>query len=784
MPKALKIVLIVLAALVALAIAAVAIIAATFNPNDYKPLIIKTVQEKKQRTLSIPGEIRLTFFPRLGADLGQISISEHRRPEEFASVRRASVSLALLPLFSKQLVVDRIVIDGLHVNIVRHKDGTTNVDDLMSKDESSGEQLKFDIDGVRITGSSVAFDDRQAGRKLAIGNLDLTTGKIANGVASKFDLSADVRNSAPALDAKVTAKSGFTIDLDRKHYVLDGIDAEIRGKLLDFADSRLTLKGDAGLKPDAKQIALDGITLAFAGKRDGQEIDFRLDAPKLNVTDQAVTGGKVGGELTLKSGSRTVTATYALPSFEGSPKSFRLPALTLDAAVRDKDLEANAKLSGAFAGNLDKMLFSSPKLTLALDGKQGGNAISGALATPLEADLQGKAIRLPGIAADMVLPNPGGGTLKLKANGRADVDLDKMAATTALKGSLDESSFDAKFNVGKFSPLALHFDVGIDRINLDRYRVNKPAAVAPAKADPKAAADKPIDLAFLKDLNVTGNVRIDGVTVQNMKAANLRAGIRIAGGRAAVEPLTASLYGGSVSGALSATAANPPQFAVRQSLTGIQVGALLRDAIGKEPVDGRGNVQLDVTTRGATVPAMKKALDGTARLDLRDGAVRGINIAQVIREGRARLGALRGDTGTQSQSGTGSAEQKTDFSELSGSFRIANGVARNDDLTVKSPLLRIAGSGDVNLGEDRLDYLVRATVVSTLQGQGGPELQALKGVTVPVRLSGPFAAIGWKVDFGAMAQEAAKQKIEEKKEDVKKKLQEQLGNKLKGLFGK
>ena len=136
------------------------------------------------------------------------------------------------------------------------------------------------------------------------------------------------------------------------------------------------------------------------------------------------------------------------------------------------------------------------------------------------------------------------------------------------------------------------------------------------------------------------------------------------------------------------------------------------------------------------------------------------------------------------QQGSGSTSEKTDFSELTGSLRIVNGVAHNDDLSAKSPLIRVAGNGDVNIGEDRLDYTVKATVVSTLQGQGGPELQAMKGLTVPVRLTGPLTAIAWKIDFAGLASEVAKQKLDEKKEEVKEKAKEQLKDRLKGLLGK
>jgi AsmA protein len=784
MPKAIKIILIVIAAIVGLLVAAAAIVAATFNPNDYKPTIIKLVQEKKQRTLAIPGDIKLTFFPKIGADLGQVSVSEHGAPAEFASIRHAKVSLALIPLLSKQLVVDRVVIDGLHANIKRYKDGTTNFDDFLSKEESSSQQVKFDISGVQVTNSSVAFDDQKEGRKLAIDNVDLETGKIADGAASKFEISADVKNNLPAVDAKVSAKSGFTFELASKHYTLKGIDASIKGRLLDFTDVLLSLKGDADLKPEAKQFALDGIAFGFEGKQAKQAIEFKLDAPKLAITDKAVSGGKISGDAKLSEGGRTISAKFGAPSFEGSPQAFKLPALTLDATVKDAELDASVKLSGALAGNLDKMLFTSPQLTLALDGKQGSNAINGSLTTPLNADLKADTIELPGIAASFTLPNPGGGTLKMKANGRAGVDLGKHTANAALKGNIDESNFDAKFGLAKFSPAAYTFDIGIDRIDLDRYRSpasGKPAAPASAPAA-AAVPEKPIDLSALKTLNANGTLRIDAVKVQNLKASNLRVGIHAANGKAEINPLNANLYGGTVAGSLSAVTTEPPQFTVRQNLAGINVGALLKDAIAKDPVDGKGNVQIDVTTSGATVTQMKRSLGGTAKLELRDGAVRGVNVAQVIRDAKAKIGAVRGDA--PAQTGTGSADQKTDFSELSGSFHIAKGVAHNEDLSVKSPLLRIGGAGDVDLGADRLDYVIKAAVVTTLQGQGGPELQALKGLTVPVRLSGPFTAIGWKVDFAGMVGDVARQKLDEKKEDVKKKLQDQLQDKLKGLFGK
>ena len=91
-----------------LVLIAVAIFALTFNPNDYKPMVIDLVKEKKQRTLAIEGDIGLAFWPKLGANLGKVSISEYQSTEVFASVNNVKVALAVLPLLKKELVVDTI----------------------------------------------------------------------------------------------------------------------------------------------------------------------------------------------------------------------------------------------------------------------------------------------------------------------------------------------------------------------------------------------------------------------------------------------------------------------------------------------------------------------------------------------------------------------------------------------------------------------------------------------------------------------------------------------------
>ena len=206
------------------------------------------------------------------------------------------------------------------------------------------------------------------------------------------------------------------------------------------------------------------------------------------------------------------------------------------------------------------------------------------------------------------------------------------------------------------------------------------------------------------------------------------------------------------------------------------INPLMKDAIEKDLPEGRGNVAVDVTTAGTTVAALKKGLNGTASMNLRDGAIKGINLAKTFRETKAVF-TTRKDAVQQAKQ-----TEKTDFSELTGTFRIANGVARNDDLSMKSPFIRLGGAGDINIGEDRMDYLAKASVVASAGGQGGKDLDHLKGMPVPVRVSGPFDKLSYNIEFGGLVAEAAKAKVEEKlKETVKGGKPEDM---LKGLFKK
>jgi AsmA protein len=270
-----------------------------------------------------------------------------------------------------------------------------------------------------------------------------------------------------------------------------------------------------------------------------------------------------------------------------------------------------------------------------------------------------------------------------------------------------------------------------------------------------------------------------------VKAEQVALSLKAAGGRVDANPVSAHLYEGKLTGSV-AVDAKDNRVAVKQQLARVSVGPLLRDAASKDLLEGKGDVVVDVQSAGTTVTQLKQGLAGTTRLALKDGAIKGIDIAGTIRTAKAALGS-KSAIEQQAQGGA-----RTDFSDLTATFAIKNGVAHNDDLKARSPLLRLAGQGDIDIGRGTIDYTAKASVVATATGQGGKDLAQLSGVTVPVRATGPLADVTYGVDVQALATGAVKDTLQHE-------LERQLGGKsggepkggiggvgesLRGLFGK
>ena len=256
MNKILKFCLVGTGVIVGLAIAFSVYVAATFNPNAYKAEIIGAVKKDTQRILSIGGDIGLSFFPRIGVKLGRVSLSDFKSDTPFASVESARVSLALLPLLSRQLVVDEVKVSGLQATLVKHRDGTTNIDDLLSQEEKGGKVekregadspgMKIDIAAFSIDKSTLTYRDEAAGGEYVVKELNLNTGRIISGLPTRIDLSVGVQSTQLQLDIVARLKTLLTFDLAQKQCRLKDIDLQVSGTAIDSSKLKVQVSGDVG----------------------------------------------------------------------------------------------------------------------------------------------------------------------------------------------------------------------------------------------------------------------------------------------------------------------------------------------------------------------------------------------------------------------------------------------------------------------------------------------------------------------------------------------------------
>ena len=699
MHKAIKWIGIGVGSVVGVAVLAGAYVAATFNPNDYKADIIKAVHEKTGRTLELKGDLALSLFPTLGAKIGQASLSESKSDRSFASVTEAVVAVKLMPLLSKQVIIDAIEVKGLRASIERDKSGHLNVDDLAGASEKKPEEkkagpVKIDIDHIAISDADITYIDRAAGTQYQLSKLDLKTGRVATGVTTPIELSATVASPTHKAQLDTKLKGKLTFDRERQLYKLEGLDFSAKGNYESFSGMNATAKGTVESRLATGELIADGLVVTVSAKQAGGDLNLKLDAPKLRLTQDKVEGGKVALDVTLNEAKSKLTAKIALGGVQGAFKSVNAGPLDANIEMQGDGRTTKAQLTGAVTGNLEAKRFEMPALKL---------------------------------NAKVTDPKHPKGAFDVAINGAARADLTKDTAGLDFSGKLDESNVNGKVGVTKFSPLAVTFDVNADQLDVDRLLGKAPPAKTPsgktADANPSKSPEKPasgkddkIDLSALKGLNAAGSLKVGKLTLLNLKSSQVRADIKVAGGRLDVAPIAAQLYQGTLNGSLSARAAADAVFAVKQTLSGVTVGPLLRDAANIDTLEGKGNVSVDLTTQGATVDALKKALNGTAAVNLADGSIKGIDIAGTIRGARNKLRELRGQ-----QVQPADKNQKTDFTELKATFNVKNGVAHNNDLSMKSPLLRVGGEGDIDIGNDRMNYVLKATVVAPGREEGGRE---------------------------------------------------------------
>lgn len=299
-------------------------------------------------------------------------------------------------------------------------------------------------------------------------------------------------------------------------------------------------------------------------------------------------------------------------------------------------------------------------------------------------------------------------TLKLDGmNARGDMAVDLKGAVPFISGRL-----------------------GVDKIDVNAY--TSAGEEGGGGGGGSAASGKwssaNIDMSGLKAVNANLSLNAGNIIYKKTTLTKAAVALTLKGGVLDAKLTNVGLYGGSAAGVLRLNGARKvPSLAGSLRTKGVKAYPFLKDFAGFEWLEGATAITAQVSAAGRNQATMVSTLGGKLNITFSDGAIRGVNIAKMIRGATKNILA-----GWENE-----PAEKTDFSEFSANFNIAKGIADTNDMKLIGPLVRLTGKGTVSMPPKRLNFLISPKVVASLQGQGG--LDDLSGIKVPFKVEGPWA---------------------------------------------
>ncbi len=785
--KILKWILLVFIILVFLVIAGVGIAVATLDPNDYKEQIAAQVKKATGRDLTLTGDIHWSFFPWLGLNLGKTSLAnaEGFGDQPFAELDEVDIHVAILPLVKKQIQAKKVLISGMSVNLQKKADGKDNWSDLAAggEEEKTAEKVPDDhgvvpdidiqINGFDIVNAHLSYIDKQAGTSLRVDPLNLKTGKIA--LDTPVPLEAELILFQDKISVKADLSGTLYANLDSGDYQFTELNLKqvIKGKGIPGGGLRGTEKANIKANINTQQLTIDALSLDMPGMVLGGHIKVEqfIDGPQfaISLKSTAFNPVELADQLDIKLAGADSEA-FADASFSldanGDTKTQLITVKSLALEARDFQL----------SGQMDvKQFIDKPQFT----GKIKTNTFNP------------KALmRQLGIEAPITADN----NVLTRASVQVGVSGDMNSLhLKPFKATMDDSTLSGHVNLIDLAKQALRFDLTLDKLNADRYL--PPTTTGPAKTTSEAPVSQTSDtielpIEMMRSLNVDGTARIRQATVNKLNFQDVSLTVKASKGLLALAPFSAKAYRGTTRiNASVDVRKDTPRYKTQVDLGGVHSGEILEVLFGDRFVSGIANFKTNITTRGDSISALEKNLNGHFATKFTNGTIKGSKLSHKINEFRNFLRKLKGKAPL-----TDKVDKDTKFSLLAATGNIKSGIVTNHDLRLEAPVFLAIGEGSVDLPKKTINYTL------SLADEGKTD----KKYFVPLQVKGPFDDLGFKLKLDSVAKlhakealDAEKAKLQEKldaekaklrekakqeEDKLKQKLEDKLKGQLKGLF--
>ncbi len=339
-------------------------------------------------------------------------------------------------------------------------------------------------------------------------------------------------------------------------------------------------------------------------------------------------------------------------------------------------------------------------------------------------------------------------------------EADKPAAPLAFKGAIgvDDKNIKASAADLTFAGMGIKGDVAVNlagnvpfiKANLDAGTVDlrplqskddaKPAATGGEGAS-QGWSDEKIDASGLRLVNADIALKADKILLNDVEFGKAALTAVLNQGQLKLSLAELQAYEGVIKGDVTASAANPVlTLGGALNIANVQVGDYLQQAHKSKRVTGQLDGTVQFTGAGQSQKQIVSSLNGKGNILLKDGAVRGFNLANIVQNVGTMLGKNMAEN----------SGEETKFSAASASFTMAQGIISNNDLKMEAPLLNVTGAGTVDLPKRYINYKVVPEVVGTLKGQGR---EAAQGLQVPVVIQGPFEKLSYRPDAGGVVKD-------------------------------
>jgi AsmA protein len=476
-----------------------------------------------------------------------------------------------------------------------------------------------------------------------------------------------------------------------------------------------------------------GLNVSADGARVSLSL-MSLLAGRPAITELTVTRPLIRVTLARESSNRSNNAPAPARQSGSGGAAASMPAFTVDRLTVEDGTVIMSNTRDRYEMRIDRIA-ATGSLNSA-DARLDVRANVGDQPIQLQANAKTPFAGLDGASVPIEISFEAPGFLDDKVTGTADVRAGaSVFRINGLAGRIGTSRLNGWASVDFSGKPMIKADFDVERLALAASSAssgrNSPSSQRPRAKSSTANASWSGQEIRLIGLNyVDADVQLSAMelNVGSVRASPVSVHATLANGILDVALSPSRLYGGEVQATVSVNAADePPVHALHVDLNGVRALPLLSDLGDFGSLDGRLQSKIDVKASGNSQNAVISSLAGTADVRIQDGQILGINVAKMIRTLTARTLLGWEDNRTES----------TDLTELSALFQVQEGRAQTTNLRLLGPLVRVTGSGTIDLNSKTLQFKLDPKLVASLEGQGGSSNPL--GFGVPVNIEGSWS---------------------------------------------